>query len=196
MADLDTVGMRERIIETAARLFVAQGYDGISMREIAGACGMSKAGLYYHFKDKEDLFLAILSDHLNELERILREAEGQTGSTRNRITAFVHAIFTKMPLEHRAMIRLASQEISKLKPEQRGEFNRRYQEQFLGRVTGLVMQGIAAGELRQIDPQLGMWSLLGLMYPFFNPGFARNEAEVSQLVAFIVSLFFEGVMQK
>jgi AcrR family transcriptional regulator len=50
-----------RIIEEATCLFVASGYCGISMREIAEAVGISKAGLYYHFRDKEDLFLAILT---------------------------------------------------------------------------------------------------------------------------------------
>ena len=44
--------MLTRIVGEATCLFVVRGYRGISMREIAEAAGISKAGLYYHFKDK------------------------------------------------------------------------------------------------------------------------------------------------
>src|SRR5512133_1460915 len=63
--------MRVRIMNQAANLFVTSGYAGISMREIAEAVGVSKAGLYYHFKDKEDLFIEILKDNLEEIGRIV-----------------------------------------------------------------------------------------------------------------------------
>lgn len=41
--------MLARILAAAARLFMARGYRGISMREIAEAVGISKAGLYFPF---------------------------------------------------------------------------------------------------------------------------------------------------
>ncbi len=47
---------REKILEQARQLFASQGYRGLSMRQIAEVVGISKAGIYYHFKDKEDLF--------------------------------------------------------------------------------------------------------------------------------------------
>jgi len=54
----------QQILHEATRLFVDRGYHALSMREIAEAVGVSKAGLYYHFEDKEDLFLAILTNNL------------------------------------------------------------------------------------------------------------------------------------
>jgi AcrR family transcriptional regulator len=198
---LDTLGMRERILEVATRLFVAQGYDGISMREIADACGMSKAGLYYHFKDKEDLFLAILNENLDELSVILDDIEAQPGTVREKITRFVRAVFTRLPIEHRAIIRLAGQEIGKIRPDLRESFNRRYQEQFIGRLGRLFLQGVQEGDLRDIDPMLGVWGLLGLMYPFINPWHpvssdaphAGAVESVEPVIDFIVTLYFDGV---
>ena len=58
---------REDILRQATRLFIAHGYSGLSMRRIAEAVGISKAGIYYHFRDKESLFLAILEGHLAEM---------------------------------------------------------------------------------------------------------------------------------
>ena len=57
-------GGRDAILDTSAKLFSQQGYKEVSIRDIAQACGMTNAALYYHFKNKEDLFLAMLErDH-------------------------------------------------------------------------------------------------------------------------------------
>jgi AcrR family transcriptional regulator len=50
---------RERILDVALKLFSEQGYEGTSLREIAGRLGVTKAALYYHFKSKEEILLAL-----------------------------------------------------------------------------------------------------------------------------------------
>lgn len=193
MADQAVLGMREHIIEVAAGLFVARGYDGISMREIGEACGISKAGLYYHFADKEALFLAILENHLTELGGIFDHLETIPGGVRARITGFVRAIFMQLPAERRAIIRLASQEMGKVRPQVRDAFGERYQAEFLGRLENILRAGVQAGEIRPLDPALAVWALLGLMYPFFNssePEFSPMQAE--DLTNFLVDFFFQG----
>ena len=47
------------ILETARKLFNEQGYNGVSMRDIAGALGISVGNLTYYFKRKEDLLEAV-----------------------------------------------------------------------------------------------------------------------------------------
>src|ERR1700722_11957699 len=55
----DANSTRERILDVALDLFLAQGYDGTSLREIAEQLGVTKAALYYHFESKEDILLAL-----------------------------------------------------------------------------------------------------------------------------------------
>ena len=193
MTELAVLGMRERILEMALRLFVARGYDGISMREIADACGLSKAGLYYHFKDKEDLFLAIMEGSLDELEQLTRQAAQLPGGARAQVTHFVELLFTQLPAERREVIRLASQDMIKVSPEQRAVFNQQYQQRFLGQVAGLLRAGVERGELRPLDPDLAVWGLLGLMYPFFNPAHVRAGTDTRRVVEFVLMVFLEGV---
>jgi AcrR family transcriptional regulator len=50
---------REQILDVALELFVSAGYDKTSLREIAERMGFSKAALYYHFKNKEDILMAL-----------------------------------------------------------------------------------------------------------------------------------------
>ena len=45
----------EKIIVTAARLFVEKGYEQTSVQDILDATGLSKGGLYHHFKSKEQI---------------------------------------------------------------------------------------------------------------------------------------------
>jgi AcrR family transcriptional regulator len=51
---------RQEILDTALELFADQGYDKTSLREIAERVGVTKAALYYHFRSKEDILVALV----------------------------------------------------------------------------------------------------------------------------------------
>ncbi len=51
---------RSRVLDAAASLFVAQGYAGTTLRQIASAAGIKAGSIYHHFDSKEDLFVAVL----------------------------------------------------------------------------------------------------------------------------------------
>jgi AcrR family transcriptional regulator len=52
---------RTKILETAARLFSAHGYDNTSLAHVAKHASVSKALIFWHFENKENLFEAVLS---------------------------------------------------------------------------------------------------------------------------------------
>ena len=51
---------KEKILKEALELFAVKGYDGVSVREIAGAVGVRESALYKHFKNKEDILNNII----------------------------------------------------------------------------------------------------------------------------------------
>lgn len=59
-ADTSPGGTRQRIIDVAMDLFIEQGYEGTSLRQIAEQVGVTKAALYYHFASKAELAAALL----------------------------------------------------------------------------------------------------------------------------------------
>jgi AcrR family transcriptional regulator len=61
------VGGRARILQVARAAFVERGYAAVSMQEIAAAASLTKAAIYYHFKDKQELFEAVV---MAEMERL------------------------------------------------------------------------------------------------------------------------------
>lgn len=52
---------KENILMTALRLFAADGYEAVSVSDIAGALSMTKGALYRHYKSKKDIFDSIIS---------------------------------------------------------------------------------------------------------------------------------------
>src|SRR5271169_2411875 len=68
---------RQRILDVALDLFIEQGFDGTSLRQIAEQLGVTKAALYYHFESKDDILLALhMRIHAFGREALLRMTEG------------------------------------------------------------------------------------------------------------------------
>lgn len=64
---------RDRILDEARGLFASRGYDTLTMRSIAKALGYSHGALYYHFRDKAELFYALVVEDFNYL--LMRQKE-------------------------------------------------------------------------------------------------------------------------
>ncbi len=56
------VSRKEMILQAATRLFAVKGFRDTSMVEISRVTGVASGTIFYHFKSKEELFLAILAD--------------------------------------------------------------------------------------------------------------------------------------
>lgn len=93
---------RERLLGTVAALIAAKGYEAASMRDVSQALGVSPAGLYYHFKSKEDLLFQI---QFRTFEALLKRQEvvaATPGSAEERFRRLMHghlAFFLSHPNE-------------------------------------------------------------------------------------------------
>lgn len=68
---------RQRIQDIALELFVEQGYEKTSLREIAERLEVTKAALYYHFKTKEDIIISLFEDVTRPIDELIKWAEQQ-----------------------------------------------------------------------------------------------------------------------
>ena len=62
---------RQAVFAAGRRLFVERGYADASIDEIVQTARVTKGALYYHFKDKKDLFRAIVEDVTAELTNVI-----------------------------------------------------------------------------------------------------------------------------
>jgi AcrR family transcriptional regulator len=62
---------RERLLESAKRLFSQKGYYATSVEDIVESAGLSKGAFYFYFKSKEELFKILVEEmHLNIMKRL------------------------------------------------------------------------------------------------------------------------------
>src|SRR4051812_17476746 len=64
-------GTRVRALSTALELFSRDGYDAVSMREIAEELGVTKAALYHHFTSKEEIARELVGGYLAAVDEIV-----------------------------------------------------------------------------------------------------------------------------
>src|SRR5216117_1524917 len=62
---------REIILQKARTQFVEKGFQQVSMRSIAKLLGCSHGAIYYHFKNKAELFYSIVEDDFSVLNNLL-----------------------------------------------------------------------------------------------------------------------------
>lgn len=190
--DLESETVHARIIDQATDLFAMHGFSGVSMREIAEACELSKAGLYYHFKDKEDLFMSILMENMAALNRLMLDMAEVSGSTMDKITFFAYGIFSQLKGNQRTLIRLASQDLRNLSPGLHDEFYQQYESTFLAPLDRIFEQGIIEKQIRSLNPRIATWTLLGVLYPFLDS--KMDKITLDGMLDDILQLFFHGVV--
>ncbi len=72
---------QKNILRVAETLFMEFGYQSVTTRQVAKECGISQPTLYYHFADKQELYVAVLLEALRRMNRELDNLAGQTGRT-------------------------------------------------------------------------------------------------------------------
>jgi AcrR family transcriptional regulator len=87
---------RSRLLSSAAKVFCRKGMEGGSIDEVAGAAGFTKGAFYANFKNKEELFLAMLderfAERLEEIDRIAAGGGGLEAQAREAGTEFARCL--------------------------------------------------------------------------------------------------------
>lgn len=89
----DGVESRHAILDAAARLATTHGLEGLSIGELAQHIGMSKSGLYAHFKSKEELELATIDTAAEIFENDVMRKVPESPRGIARVTALSEAFF-------------------------------------------------------------------------------------------------------
>jgi AcrR family transcriptional regulator len=80
---------REHLLEAAAQVLAERGFHGASLDEVAAAAGFTKGAVYSNFKNKEDLFLALLENlHVREMEELHRILDASDVPPESRLSDF------------------------------------------------------------------------------------------------------------
>ncbi len=134
---------REQILATAAELFAARGFHGVSVADLGRACGISGPALYKHFPSKQAMLAEMLVSISERLLAVGRERVAAAGSPAAALRALVdwHVEFATA---HRPLIVVQDRDWESL-PDDAREQVRRLQRSYVD---------VWASQLQQLRPEL------------------------------------------
>lgn len=188
----DTEAKLQHIIRTASQIFAQHGFEGASMRDISRATGVSLAGLYYYFENKQHLLYLIQSTTFTFVLESLRSRLQRVHESTERLRLLVlnHIEYF---LSHPNEMKVLSHEEDALGDpysEKVQAIKRRYYALAREIFDSLAGEGLAPG----IHPRIAVLSLFGMMnwtYKWHKPGV---DPDASELTAAIVGIFLHGVL--
>lgn len=97
---LSGTSARNKILEVSTGLFANQGFEGVTMRQIASASEITMPAIYHHFGNKEDLFKEVERVvYTKHADRLLSELQAE-GSAEERLRNFVYALYETLETNH------------------------------------------------------------------------------------------------
>src|SRR5512136_1229229 len=155
-------GGRDAILDTSTKLFSQHGYKEVSIRDIAQACGLTNAALYYHFKNKEDLFLAMLQRDHEQTLAALHEAASGPGDLREDLKRLV-AQYAAITCKRRQSFQTLRRDLSNVEGVRGHRLFAEMRSSFLRPLEDRLAQAQADGEIQSGDVRFYARLLHGLI---------------------------------
>jgi TetR/AcrR family transcriptional regulator len=154
-----TLSTRDAVFGSAATLFQARGFDGVSMDDIAREGGVNKAMIYYHFADKLALYRSIVSEGLTSMSATVGAIASSADTPQIKLDRFIEA-FVRMtenrPWMPAIMLREIAEGAPRLDPETMG-----HMRDVIAGFAAILKQGQAIGVFRTVHPILAYESVVG-----------------------------------
>jgi len=183
---------QRRFFDAAEPLFERLGFQKTSVQDVCKAAELSKPTFYSQFKNKEELFVALLFDVFGREITDWKNAQPANAEPLSRLLAFIE--FYEDVLMKKPIFRLIVED-----PMVMEKFawvlHHTANSPVLTTLRQILQDGIDAGQFRQLDPDVALWiiySILDSMYILMpmmtgEPGASENPEMAKEVKSFILS---------
>ncbi len=191
----DVAERRRHILETAAKLICARGYEATSMQDIAEACGLTKAGLYHHVESKERLLLAIQDYGMDVFEeqvlRHVREIPDPVERLRVCMLRNIRLVTRGWSKE----VTIILHEHATLRGPARKHIDAR-KKRYVRFLESTIAEAVERGQARPVQPTIAAFAFLGMVLWIYK--WFRSDGPLSDeaIAAGMVDLFLEGILPR
>ncbi len=174
---------REEILRGVGDVLRASGLSSLTMQSIAAELGITKANLYYYFRDKQDI---LFHCHMRSMElslEALDEAQIGTGKAEPRL----HKLLVRhiLGILDQGLGNIMLTDLESLSPAQRSKYVAK-RDRFEAGVRALIDTGIANGEFHCDDIRLAGFAILGAINwssKWYRPDGQLSSADVAARMA-------------
>lgn len=193
------------ILDAAAEAFTQQSYDATTLDYIGDAIGVTKGSIYYHYRSKADLFVAVyrraMEINIETVEPIARQADSAAVDRLYRM-AYAHSLQVMKHLSYQrvAVQGLESHLMSRVTDEQRASLEEviSLRDQYEKLFVQTIQEAISAGELPQQNPRLAVKPLFGAINwttMWYQPRDGETPEDRERIAAQLASFVVSGLKQ-
>jgi len=183
------------ILNEANELFYSKGYEKTSMREIAERVGISKAAMYHHFENKEEILYTLCTqggEMMDEsMQRAIFRNESSGASIRDQLTDILFD-YTTTYLQHKNFNKILLHDIESL-PEEKKRVIQGYEKGNVHRLMNYLNRMMERGYMRPCELTtltFTVFASVHWLYFWFNPD---GDLSLRQVVENISDVFWNGL---
>lgn len=187
-ASITRTPRRAEMVNAAARLFSERGYHGTSMRHLGDALGLLRGSLYAHIGSKEELLFDVVDEGAERFLGRGTEAVAADAPAAERLRMLLVG-HVETAAQHLDAATVFLNEWRYLSDDLRAVIQAK-RDRYEAMVTGIVSDGIAAGEFRRdADVRLAVLLVLSAAnwtYEWYRPGGRLSPTEVGERFAELI----------
>ena len=187
----DNPSTRERILDAAMNIFSAKGFHDTKLDEIVSEGGISKGSIYFHFPNKEKLFIALVDQFANLIERRAKEAiEDETQGIR-RVQAALEAVLETFARYRRPAKLLLVQAVGlgAVFERKRMEVN----DRFALLIKTYLDESVADGAIAPVDTHIVAHAWMGAIYNVVIQWVYTGEPRKDEIMHTLLPLLLKSV---
>jgi AcrR family transcriptional regulator len=168
------------LLDAAIEEFLEKGYEGASVDAIAKRAGVSKGGLYHHFRNKEELMLGVnkkLSEPVYEMIGKACSNPSAIEGMRQYIRDYL-SYWASRPKELGFFFLSTSKAFESVMLM---DYYREYMNEYTALITGLYKRAADSGEMRIEDPEAYGLALIGTMDGVLSYVITGSQADIAAL---------------
>ena len=191
---------RRKIIQAAMYVFSRSGFSGATTRKIAKKAGISEAMIYSHFKDKEDLYSAIIDQKMQESEPLYYPLDAMRKKDDERVFETIVSNFIQRYSEDTTFLRLLL--FSALEGhELAGMFVAGPVRRFFEFLAEYVRERIDEGALKTVNPEIASRCLVGMVNYFIllkkiYGDETLQSIELNEVIDTMIKIFCRGIVKE
>ncbi|MEP7293537.1 MAG: TetR/AcrR family transcriptional regulator [Chloroflexota bacterium] len=182
---------RERILDAALNIFSHKGYHDTKMDEIVEASDTSKGSIYFYFPNKERLFLALVDQFADLLERRVIEAVEREEQGIAQVRAALQACLETFGRYRRPAKILLVQAVGlgTVFEKKRVEVN----DRFAGLIKKYLDESITIGDIVPVDTDVVSYAWMGAIYGIVIRWVYTGEPDSERILSALLPLLLKSV---
>jgi len=182
---------RERILDAALDIFSNKGYHDTRLDEIVEESRTSKGSIYFHFPNKEKLFLALVDQFADLLEKRVTEAISQEAEGMGRVQAALESVLNTFGKYRRPAKLLLVQAVGlgTVFEKKRLEIN----DRFARLIQTYLAEAIALGEIEPVDVEVIAHGWMGAIYNVVIQWVYTNDPKPDRIMSALLPMLLRSV---